>query len=141
MLTHKGTVTIETPRLLLRRLTPDDAPAMYRNWACDPEVTKYLTWPPHSSAEATRALLTDWEKSYTDDTYYQWAIVLKSLGEPIGSICAVHLNEDVASAEIGYCIGTAWWHQGIMSEALKAVMDFSVRRSGYEPDRSPPRPQ
>ena len=48
---HKGTVTLETPRLILRRLTLADAEPMYRNWASDPEVTKFLTWPTHSSVE------------------------------------------------------------------------------------------
>ena len=39
---HCGTQTIETERLILRRFRPEDADAMYRNWASDPEVTKYL---------------------------------------------------------------------------------------------------
>ena len=38
---------LETERLLLRRFTVDDAPQMFRNYASDPEVTKYLTWAPH----------------------------------------------------------------------------------------------
>ena len=50
---HKGTVTLETPRLILRRLTLADAEPMYRNWASDPGVTKFLTWPTHSSVEIT----------------------------------------------------------------------------------------
>ena len=44
---HAGTQDIETPRLLLRRLLPEDAPQMYANWASDPEVTRYLRWEPH----------------------------------------------------------------------------------------------
>jgi len=40
---HKGTVTLETERLILRRCTLDDAEAMFQNWASDDEVTKYLT--------------------------------------------------------------------------------------------------
>ena len=50
---HKGTVTLETPRLILRRLTLAVAEPMYRNWASDPGVTKFLTWPTHSSVEIT----------------------------------------------------------------------------------------
>lgn len=46
MLTHKGTQLIETERLILRRAVIEDAEPMYRNWASDPEVTKYLTWHP-----------------------------------------------------------------------------------------------
>ena len=122
---HCGTRSIETERLLLRRFSVDDAEAMYRNWASDPEVTKFLTWSAHSSAEATRALLETWVSAYEHDNYYQWAIVLKDNGdEPIGSISAVGMNDDIDMIHIGYCIGRSWWHRGIMSEALKAVMDY-----------------
>ena len=41
---HCGTRILETPRLLLRPLTMDDAQMMYDNWASDPAVTKYLRW-------------------------------------------------------------------------------------------------
>jgi len=64
MLVHKGTQTIETPRLILRRFTPYDAPAMFRNWASDPEVTKYLTWPTHQNMNVTASVLQDWVNSY-----------------------------------------------------------------------------
>ena len=57
MLGHKGTQTIETPRLILRRAKMEDAEAMFRNWANDTEVTRYLTWPPHESIEVTQSLL------------------------------------------------------------------------------------
>ena len=43
---HAGTQTIETERLLLRPLTPEDAPMMYANWANDPDVTRWLRWEP-----------------------------------------------------------------------------------------------
>ena len=70
-------------------------------------------------------MLEDWITSYKQENFYQWAIVLKEHGsDPIGSISAVHLNDDTDTAQIGYCLGRAWWHRGIMSEALKAVMDF-----------------
>ena len=122
---HCGTQTIETDRIVLRRFTKDDAEAMYRNWASDSEVTKYLTWPVHSSVEDSKAVLDVWTSSYLQKNYYQWAIVLKEHGnDPIGGIGAVNLNDDIAMVHIGYCLGKTWWHQGIMSEALKAVMDY-----------------
>lgn len=121
---HSGTKTIETPRLMLRWFTLEDAPAMYRNWASDPEVTKYLTWPTHSSVAVSRRVLEDWVEQYEKDSCYQWAIVLKETGEPVGSIGAVGLNERAELVHIGYCIGRSWWHLGITSEALQAVMDF-----------------
>lgn len=132
MLTHKGTRTIETPRLLLRRAVMEDAEPMLRNWASDPDVTKFLTWPPHGSMEVSRAVLQSWVDSYENDRYYQWMIVLKELGEPIGSISVVRQNEQIGEAEIGYCIGKAWWHKGITTEAMKAVMGYLFKEVGME---------
>ena len=54
---HAGTQTIETERLLLRPLTPEDAPMMYANWANDPDVTRWLRWEPHKNVDETRELL------------------------------------------------------------------------------------
>ncbi len=130
MLTHKGTQTIETPRLILRRARMEDARPMFDNWASDPEVTKFLTWPTHSSVDVTKTVLARWIGEYEKDDYYLWMIVCKEIDQPIGSISAVRQNESVGSAEIGYCIGRRWWHKGIMTEALKAVMDFLFREVG-----------
>ena len=127
---HLGTKTIETERLLLRKFTIEDAPAMYQNWASDPEVTKYLTWQPHRSIEDTRFLLSEWVKEYDKADYYQWAIELKGVGI-IGSIAVVNIHESVEEAELGYCIGRAYWGKGIMPEAVKAVIDFLFDKVGF----------
>ncbi len=144
MLNHQGTKVIKTPRLLLRPFVMEDAQAMYENWASDPEVTKYLTWPPHGSVEISRAILAQWVSSYQKADFYQWAIVLKELGEPIGSISVVSHNDDLKKAEIGYCIGKNWWRQGITAEALIAVMDFlfdEVGMNRLEARHDPRNPQ
>lgn len=133
MLTHKGTRTLHTARLTLRRFEIGDAQAMYANWASDEEVTKYLTWPAHSSPEVSQTVLRDWSANYAREDYYQWAIVLRENGdEPIGSISVVAQNEQVRKAHIGYCIGRRWWHQGITSEALKVVIDFLFDEVGMQ---------
>ena len=121
---HLGTKKLETERLILRPFIPEDAPAMYHNWASDPEVTKYLTWPTHSSLDVSRWVVNDWVSHYGENAYYQWAIVPTDLGEPIGSIAAVQVNDDAQWVEIGYCIGKSWWHRGIVTEALGAVIAF-----------------
>ena len=125
-----GTKTIETPRLLLRRFTIEDAEDMYENWASDPEVTRYLTWPTHTDVEITRALLEDWVAKYADGAFFNWAIELKSTGRVIGNISVVHLREDIDEAVIGYCLSRAYWGQGIMPEALTAVMDYLFGAAG-----------
>ena len=127
---HKGTVTLETARLILRRFTPDDAGAMYRNWATDPEVTKYLTWPVHQNLAVSEKIAQEWSESYVKPDYYQWAIVPKSVGEPIGSIAVVAKNDDIDMVHIGYCIGQKWWHCGYTSEALIELVRFFFEEVG-----------
>ena len=50
--------------------------------------------------------------------------MLKEIGEPIGSISVVEKNESINMLHVGYCIGSRWWHKGIMTEAFKAVIDL-----------------
>ena len=123
---------LKTHRLILRRFTTDDAEDMYRNWASDPEVTKFLTWPCHSSPEATRTLLEQWDARYEDGGYFNWAIEDREINQVIGNIAAVKLNEEIASMEIGYCLSRSCWGNGIMPEALVAVMGFLFREVGIE---------
>lgn len=122
---HCGTQQLETKRLILRRYVHGDVAAMYQNWASDEAVTKFLTWPAHTSPEISGRVIDSWVNAYSDENYYHWAIVLKEHGdEPIGDIAVVNMKEEISMMHIGYCIGRAWWHQGIVAEALKAVMDF-----------------
>ena len=127
---HKGTARIDTSRLVLRQFGADDAQAMFDNWASDPEVTRFLTWEPHESLDVSRAILGEWMRGYARPDFYQWAIELRELGQPVGSISVVDVNERVSSFEIGYCIGQRWWRQGITSEALGAVIDYLFAEVG-----------
>lgn len=96
---HKGTVTLETERLILRRFELEDANDMFSNWASDPEVTKYLTWPTHSSIEVSKFVINDWVSSYDKKDYYSWAIELKGERKVVGSITAVKVN-DLTNAKV-----------------------------------------
>ncbi len=130
MLTHKGTQTIETSRLILRKAVREDAEPMFRNWASDPEVTKYLTWSTYEKVETAHSVLDMWINEYENPNFYMWMIILKERNEPIGSISVVRQRGDIGEAEIGYCIGRLWWHMGIMSEALTAVIDYLIKEVG-----------
>ena len=132
MLNHKGTVTIETDRLILRRFAMEDAEAMFRRWASDDEVTKHLTWPTHSSVEISKMVLTDWTSHYPEPDFYNWAIVLKENGpKPIGNISTAHVKESTLCATMGYCMSRAHWGKGVMTEALTAVIDFFFDEVGF----------
>lgn len=62
---HIGTREIATERLTLRRFEIEDAENMFYNWANDPEVTKYLTWPAHESVDTTETILKNGYLSMT----------------------------------------------------------------------------
>ena len=131
MMHHQGTVKIETDRLILRRFTMEDADVMYRNWASDDEVTQYLTWPTHADVNVTRGVIEGWIQNYANPDFYHWAVVLKSIGEPIGSLSVVKYEEKTASAAIGWCMGKRWWGQGIMPEAARAVLQYLFTEIGF----------
>lgn len=128
MLNHRGTQTLKTERLILRRFYVSDAQAMFENWANDERVTRFMSWFPHTSPKETKKLLRKWCMGYRKANMYNWAIEYE--GKPIGSIGVVNINERSEVAEIGYCIGFDYWNKGIMTEAAKAIIDYLFTEVG-----------
>lgn len=128
MLTHKGTKTLHTERLILRRFTVEDAEDMFDNWANDEKVTRYLTWQPHESVDFTRQLLGGWVEAYDSAKTYNWAIQLD--GKVVGGISVVRMSDKCEYAELGYCLGHDYWNKGFMSEAAKAVIRYLFSEIG-----------
>lgn len=123
MLTHKGTVTLTTERLMLRRLTAVDARAMCENWASDAKVTKYVSWDIHVSVAATRELLTRWAAEYEKPDYYHW--VIEYSDTIIGTINFHAISDRDEHCEMGYCIGSKWWNKGFVTEAAAELIRFA----------------
>ena len=139
-----GTQRIETHRLVLRRFTENDAGDMFHHWASDPEVTRHLSWPTHPDPDVSRRVLDSWIARYGDGLYFNWAIEWKESGSVIGNIAVVELEAEKESAEIGYCLGRAFWGRGIMPEALRAVMGYlfdtvGMNRISAKHDRNNPK--
>ena len=127
---HLGTKEIETDRLLLRKFKLSDAEEMYKNWANDDNVTRYITWPTHKDIEETRRVVEGYVNDSARDNYYHWCIVLKETNEAVGSIGAFRLYDDLKLFEIGYCIGKKFWNKGITTEAMKALIKFFFEEAG-----------
>ena len=127
---HAGTQTIKTDRLTLRRIEFDDAEMMFRNWANDGEVTRYLRWMPHKNVDETRKIIQQWFDDYKNDYTYHWGICLED-GEMIGSVGMIATEYDY-KADVGYCIGRNWWGKGYTSEAVKAVIDYMYTNTDIE---------
>lgn len=122
MLIHKGTQELRTKRLRLRKFKPTDAAFMYKNYATDKRVTRFLTWEPYKNIEDIEIFLADTINQYKFMNVYHWAIDIND--EIVGSISTTAIDEKNCNCEIGYCIGYKYWNKGITSEALSAVINF-----------------
>lgn len=117
--------TLETPRLRLRRILPSDAAEWLKVWT-NPDVMRYL-----ADFEGGVATLKDmnglvaWADGiFARETGLRWAITLKPDDTLIGS-CGFHLYSAAnRCAEIGYELNRDFWRQGIMSEAVAAILRF-----------------
>lgn len=127
---HKGTVPLETERLILRRLVSGDADAVFRNWASNPQVSKYARQQPHNSIEETKEYCDGIISSYSDETHYFWVIVPKDLNEPIGRVNITQQNEVIEMVHVSFMIGERWWNNGYMSEALAEILRFFFKTVG-----------
>ncbi|NLW48727.1 MAG: GNAT family N-acetyltransferase [Firmicutes bacterium] len=132
MLSHKGTEQLETQNLILRKFRFDDAEDMFINWANDERVTKYLSWYPHNNKQITEEFIDSLIKSYDSPETYFWAIVPKDYNKVIGSISVIEFSNNMSRCEIGYCLSMSFWNMGIMTEALKAVIEFLLNEIGFE---------
>jgi RimJ/RimL family protein N-acetyltransferase len=111
--------TIITGRLLLRPPTLADAEAIFRAYAQDPEVTRYLIWRPHSDVATTRAFLERCAAGRSQGTELTWVITGRDGVEVRGMLS---LRPGSFQARIGYALARPWWGQGLMPEAAGAVV-------------------
>jgi [ribosomal protein S5]-alanine N-acetyltransferase len=127
---HKGSIILETERLILRPLVEKDAKEMFNNWASDDEVSKYVRWSTHKNIEETREYLRQEEKDCKNKDHYNWGIVLKESGILIGAIGAI-LDED-GRYETGYNISKKYWRNGYTTEALKRIIEYLSKDVGIK---------
>lgn len=113
---------IETRRLILRPWREADAPALFR-YASDPDIGPVAGWPAHTSEEYSLEIIRT--VFAAPETY---AVVLKDSGEPVGC-CGIMVSNSLHSAvmkrgeaEIGYWIGKPYWGQGLIPEAVEALI-------------------
>ncbi len=115
--------TIETERLLLRRMKIADYVDMYE-YSCLDRVTKYLLWNSHPDARYTRDYLAYIQSQYRAGEFYDWAVVHKDTNKMIGTCGFARLDFENNSAEIGYVLNPEFWRKGYATEAVKKIIDF-----------------
>ena len=119
--------SFQSKRLNLRPPRLDDAQAMFNGYSQDPEVTKYLIWRPHSSIEDTLAFLKMALLELESGNACHYVIERKGDGQLMGTFS---LELKGSEALFGFAIGKPYWGQGYVSEALKAVLDWTMAQEG-----------
>jgi len=126
-------IRIETARLILRPFKESDLPDFYA-YARVPGVGEMAGWPHHESIETSQTIL----RSFIErkDVF---AVYHKADQKVIGSL-GLHkswADEDEAykalkAKEIGYVLSKAYWGQGLMTEAVRAVIGYGIETLGLE---------
>ena len=128
MLTHTGTQTIETERLILRKFEYTDDEAMLKYWISDEKIQSLYSEPIYTTKEAVKELLDKYIGSYEREDYYRWGIIEKDSMECIGQIAYFLVDNKNHFAEIEYCIGSDFQRQGLATEATKAVIAYGFEK-------------
>ncbi len=117
---------LETERLRLRRLCMRDAADIF-DYSRDPQVAKYVLWDAQTSLSEARGYLRFMLRKYRLGEPASWGIELKATGRIVGTIGFMWIQRDNAAAEVGYSLARGLWNRGLMTEALRAVIDFGFR--------------
>jgi RimJ/RimL family protein N-acetyltransferase len=116
--------TINTSRLSLRWIRAEDVDDFYAVYS-NPQVMRYWSTPPLPDKDAASKLINEIHENVKRDDILKWGIALRSSDKLIGSVTLFHLDFIHRRAEIGYAQGRAYWGQGYMQEALKAVLNHA----------------
>jgi len=118
---------LETPRLVLREIRAEDKPALLALWG-DPLVARYLDGPVLQTLDEVQEIV-DWAVGIRERGHgIRWAITLKD-EDPVIGTCGYHIwQRGNSRVETGYDLASAYWRQGIMREALRAMFAFGFEK-------------
>jgi len=123
----KDLPTLETDRLILRKMIPEDAGAVFA-YASDPEVTRYVSWETHLSIEDSRAFLNLAANKYRSGGEPDWGIVYKGDHRLVGTCGIVSWEPYHGRAELGYALSRDYWGRDLMAEAVRAMISFGFKK-------------
>lgn len=122
---------LTTNRLTLRQINKNDAASIYdlRN---DPYVNQHILVPENRKNETGISFINNRLEDFQSNKGLYWAICLKPDSKLIGNICLWNFSEDFKKAELGYSLLKPYSGQGLMTEALAAVLDYTFSNTNFE---------
>jgi len=120
----------ETDRLILRQMTLDDVEFYFHHFNND-KVIEGCCFPGPKSLEAAREELERYcIKLFKENRGIRWGIVRKGGSELIGTCGYYDWIKPARRAEIGYDLDPVYWGQGIITEALGAMLKYGFEKMG-----------
>lgn len=119
-----GTREIETERLILRKLTVEDAYQAFEYWTNRDNVEKYVLWKKHEVIDTTLKQYENWVLEYDNPKTFRWIVELKDEKQVIGTIDVDTRFLKYGTCEVGYCFGDKFWNKGYATETLKGVIKY-----------------
>ena len=116
---------LKTERLRLRRAKLADAEVIFREYAQDPEVTKYVSWRTHQNLEETREYVQMCLLAWDVGKAFHWVIERAEDKQLMGMIIA---RVNAEKWELGYVLARSHWRQGYMTEALKVLIGWALKQ-------------
>jgi len=115
--------SLKTDRLHLRAPLETDGPVvlMLRS---DPVVNEFVKRPKPNNLDEALEFIDKLNSQFETDKSVYWVINLSPSDKMIGSICLWKFTEDRKKAELGYDLHPSFQNQGIMSEAIQAVLKY-----------------
>ncbi len=118
---------LETARLVLQRLRPEDAEEIFYTYASKPEATKYVAWPTHKSLEDTRAFLSMAQSRWHEGTEFAFSVRLQEHHRLIGGCGMVHRDGNI---QLGYVLGPLHWNHGYATELCRKLIETAQEQQG-----------
>lgn len=117
--------SLKTDRLSLRKAKLADAEAIFRQYATDPEVTKYVSWRAHRNLEETRDYMRMCSLAWDVGKAFHWVIECAADKQVMGMMIA---RVDAEKWELGYVLARQHWGRGFMTEALKELIAWALKQ-------------
>jgi [ribosomal protein S5]-alanine N-acetyltransferase len=121
--------SIETPRLALRWLTPDDTDDLFAIFG-DPDVCRYWSRPPLADRSRAEALRAEIVAYFEERSLFQWGVADRTTDRIVGTCTLASLSELHQRAEIGFALARSAWGRGFMTEAVSALLRFAFETLG-----------
>jgi RimJ/RimL family protein N-acetyltransferase len=114
---------------LLRAPVPGDAEALFSVFS-DPEVMRYWATPPWQGAHEAVARIENDRAALLDGSAIRLFLQRSEGGPILGAVTLFGFTDNSGRAEVGYILSRQAWGQGLMQEALRALLQYGFSELG-----------